>query len=181
MSLSIFLNTVRSKRMVQFQTLKKKLFLTLNGQNVPRQQRKLSKFLMCYQQFASHAYCGAAGPVSKMASQQEKVFCVQCFEVSRSEITVQREFCARFRTTGSANATSSSKPCTRLTLPRSKIEPSSEARKTFVVCCNHQVHRDFLIILYNHFFKKINICRYRISRKWMLQFTPNCLSATHQQ
>jgi len=27
---------------------------------------------MRYQQFASHAYCGAAGPVSKMASQQEK-------------------------------------------------------------------------------------------------------------
>ena len=36
--------------------------------------RQLSKFLMRYQQFASHAYCGAAGPVSKMASQQEKGF-----------------------------------------------------------------------------------------------------------
>jgi hypothetical protein len=42
--------------------------------------------------FASHAYCGAAGPVSKMASQQEKTFCVLRFEVSRSVITVQREF-----------------------------------------------------------------------------------------
>jgi hypothetical protein len=31
------------------------------------------KFLMRYQQFASHAYCRAAGPVSKKASQQLKV------------------------------------------------------------------------------------------------------------
>ena len=40
---------------------------------------------------------GAAGPVSKMASQQEKAFCVLRFEVSRSVITVQLEFRARFR------------------------------------------------------------------------------------
>jgi len=52
---------------------------------------------MRYQQLASHAYCGAAGPVSKMASQQEKTFYVLCFEASRSVITVQREFRARFR------------------------------------------------------------------------------------
>ena len=38
-----------------------------------------------------------AGPVSKMASQQEKAFCVLRFEVSTSVITVQREFRARFR------------------------------------------------------------------------------------
>ena len=37
------------------------------------------------------------GPVSKMASQQEKAFCVLRFEASRSVITVQREFRARFR------------------------------------------------------------------------------------
>ena len=37
----------------------------------------------------SHAYCGAAGPVYKMAMQQEKAFCVLRFEVSRSVITVQ--------------------------------------------------------------------------------------------
>ena len=49
--------------------LTRDLFLTLHGHNVHRQQRQLSKFLMRYQQFASHAYCGAAGPVSKMASQ----------------------------------------------------------------------------------------------------------------
>jgi hypothetical protein len=38
-----------------------------------------------------------AGPVSKMASQQEKAFCELRFEVSRSAITVQREFRARFK------------------------------------------------------------------------------------
>jgi hypothetical protein len=43
---------------------------------------------MFYQQFASYAYGGVAGPVSKMASQQEKAFCVLRFEVSRSVITV---------------------------------------------------------------------------------------------
>jgi hypothetical protein len=37
-----------------------------------------------------------------MASQQEKTFCVLRFEVSRSVITVHREFCPRFRTAGSA-------------------------------------------------------------------------------
>jgi hypothetical protein len=39
----------------------------------------------------------ATGPVSKMVSQQEKAFCVLRFEVSRSVITVQREFRARFK------------------------------------------------------------------------------------
>jgi hypothetical protein len=72
------------KRMVGLQKLTRNLFLTLHGHNVHRQQRQLSKFLMRYQQFAFHAYCGAAGPVSKMASQQEKALCVLCFEVSRS-------------------------------------------------------------------------------------------------
>ena len=38
-----------------------------------------------------------AGPVSKMASQQEKAFCELHFEVSRSVIAVQREFHAGFR------------------------------------------------------------------------------------
>jgi hypothetical protein len=55
--------------MVQFQKLLKNVFLTLHGHNIHYQERELSKFLLRYQQFASHAYCGAAGPVSKMASQ----------------------------------------------------------------------------------------------------------------
>ena len=43
------------KRMVRFQKVTRNLFLTLHCHNVHRQQRKLSKFLMRYQQFASHA------------------------------------------------------------------------------------------------------------------------------
>ena len=68
-------------------------FISPHGHNIHCQQWQLSKFLMRYQQFTSHAYCGAAGLVSKMVSQQEKGFFVLCFEVSRSVITVQREFC----------------------------------------------------------------------------------------
>ena len=83
--------------MVRFQKLTRNLFLTLHGHNVHRQQQQMSKFLMRYKQFASHAYCGAVGPVSNMASQQEKAFCVLRFEVSRSVFTVQCEFRARFR------------------------------------------------------------------------------------
>jgi hypothetical protein len=48
------------KRMVQFQKLTRNLFLTLHGHNVHRQQRQLPKFLVRYQQFASHSYCGAS-------------------------------------------------------------------------------------------------------------------------
>jgi len=62
--------------MVRIQKLIRNLFLTLHGHNVHRQQWQLSKFLMRYQQFASRAYFGAAGPVSKMASQQERALCV---------------------------------------------------------------------------------------------------------
>jgi len=56
-----------------------KKFLTLHGHNVHRQQQQLSKFLIRYQQFASHAYCGAVGPVSKMAPQPEKAPEVRLF------------------------------------------------------------------------------------------------------
>jgi hypothetical protein len=81
--------------MMRFQKLLKNLFLALHDNNIHCQQQQL--FLMHYQQFASHAYCRAVGPVSKMASQQEKAFCVLHFEASRSVITVQHEFRARFR------------------------------------------------------------------------------------
>jgi len=46
--------------MVRIQKLTRNLFLTLHGRSVHRQQRQLSKFLMRYQQFASHAYSGAS-------------------------------------------------------------------------------------------------------------------------
>jgi hypothetical protein len=42
-----------------------------------------------------------------MASQQKNAFCVLRFEVSRSVITVQREFCARFRDAGYTKHTES--------------------------------------------------------------------------
>jgi hypothetical protein len=66
--------------MVRFQKLIKNVFLILHGHSMHCQQQELSKFLMCYQQFTYHAYGRAAGPVSKMVSQQEKDFCVLCFE-----------------------------------------------------------------------------------------------------
>jgi hypothetical protein len=47
---------------------------------------------MRYQQVANDAYCGDVGSVSKMVTQQENVLSVLGFEVSRSVITVQREF-----------------------------------------------------------------------------------------
>jgi hypothetical protein len=52
--------------MVRFQRLRKCISHPTRH-NLHCQQRELSKFLMRYQQFASHAYCGAAGLVSKMA------------------------------------------------------------------------------------------------------------------
>jgi hypothetical protein len=82
--------------MMLFQKLLKH-FLALHGHNIHCQQQEVSKLPIPYQQFASHAYCGAAGTISKMASQQVKAFCVLRFEVSRSVITVQREFRARFK------------------------------------------------------------------------------------
>jgi len=45
-----------------------------------------------------------AGPVSKMAKQQQKAFFVLRFEVSRSVITAQREFRARLRKDAPAGA-----------------------------------------------------------------------------
>jgi hypothetical protein len=50
------------KRMVRFQKLLKNVFFILHGHNIHCQQWELSKFLMRCQQFASHAYNGAAGP-----------------------------------------------------------------------------------------------------------------------
>jgi hypothetical protein len=73
-------------------------------------------FLMHYQQFTSHAYCGAAGPDSKMASKKEKTSCVLRFEVSRSVITVQSEFHTWFKRHATHKNKVFLKPCTKLTL-----------------------------------------------------------------
>jgi len=59
--------------MVRFQKLTD-LFLTLHGHNVHRQQWQLSKFLMRYRQFASHAYCGASFQVSITADMLHRVW-----------------------------------------------------------------------------------------------------------
>ena len=80
--------------MVLFQKLTRNLFLTLHGYNEHHQQQQLSKFLICCQQFTSHAYCGASFQDGVAA---EKAMCVLRFEVSKCVITVQREFHARFR------------------------------------------------------------------------------------
>ena len=63
------------KRMMRFQELTRNLFLTLHGHNVYRQQRQLS--LSCAT--SSSLLMLTAGPVSKMASQPEKTFCVLRF------------------------------------------------------------------------------------------------------
>jgi len=78
--------------------LTRNVFLTIHGLNLHRQQHHFCKSLMRYHHFASRAYCGAVEPVSKMAWYKTKAFCVLCFEVSRSVITVQRQFRSRFRT-----------------------------------------------------------------------------------
>ena len=80
--------------MARFQKLTRNLFLTLHEYNVHRQQRQLCKFLVRYQQFASNASCGGAGPISKMASQQEKALCVLRFEVYRTVFTVHETHAA---------------------------------------------------------------------------------------
>ena len=123
--------------MVRFQKLTRNLFLTLHGHNVHRLQRQMSKFLMRLQQFASHAYCGAAGPVSKMASQQDKALCVLRFEVSRSVITVQK-----------------------LSVPPSYVIPTwcvfSKSCTKFTLHCNHRSghlkteHTQSLFLLRRH-------------------------------
>ena len=84
--------------MVQFQKLTRNLFLTLQtGKTYTVSSGNCPSFSCATSSSLARAYCGAVGPVSKMASQQEKAFRVLRFEVSRSVITVQREFRARFR------------------------------------------------------------------------------------
>jgi hypothetical protein len=66
----------------------------------------------------------SAEPVSKMASQQEEAFCALSFEVSRSVITVQHGFRARFKKDASYKNNVFFKTCTKLMLH-----------------CNHRVFR----------------------------------------
>jgi hypothetical protein len=88
---------------------------------------------MHYLQFTFHAYCGAAGPVSKMALQQEKAFCVLCFEVSRSVITVQREFRAKSKKDASHK---NSVFLNRARNPRYILFTDLDTSKDSFCCCN---------------------------------------------
>jgi hypothetical protein len=103
------------KRMVRFQKLLN-IFLILHWHNIHCQRREYSTFLMRFQQITSHAYCMAAGLVSKMASQQEKAVSVLRFELSISVITVQRVFRIRFKKGAPHRIMPFFKPCTKLTL-----------------------------------------------------------------
>jgi hypothetical protein len=97
LKLASFLQVIQ-KRMVRFQNILRNVFLTLHGHKILcQQQQQLLKFHICYQQFASRAYCGVVRPVSKMASQLKKAFCVLRFEMSRSVITMQREIRTWFK------------------------------------------------------------------------------------
>ena len=62
------------------------------AQRTPSAAATVPSFSCTTSSSLARAYCRAMGSVYKMASQQEKAFCVLRFEVSRSVITVQREF-----------------------------------------------------------------------------------------
>jgi hypothetical protein len=76
---------------------------------------------MRYQQLASHAYCGAAGPVSKMASQQEKAFCVLRFLYVQMWLQCSESFIHGLKKAHHTRIKYFFKPCTKLTLLRNHI------------------------------------------------------------
>ena len=89
----MYIQVIYKKKIVRFQKLTRNLFLRLHGRNT--RATVLVSHALPAVRFA--CLLRVAGPVSKMASQQEKAFCVLRLEVSRSVITMQREFRARFR------------------------------------------------------------------------------------
>jgi hypothetical protein len=82
------------KRMVRFQKLIK-MYFTPYTSAAYTISSEICPCFSCATSSSLHAYCEAAGQVSKMASHQEEAFCVLRFEVSKSVITVQHEFRAR--------------------------------------------------------------------------------------
>jgi hypothetical protein len=74
---------------------------------------------MRYELFASHVYCEAAGPISKMASQQEKVSVCSVLRCSDLWLQCNVSFVHGLKKTPSPVATPSWKP---VPLPRSKHE-----------------------------------------------------------
>jgi hypothetical protein len=103
------------KRMVLFQKLINNLFFTLHGHIMHCQQRELSKFLIHYQQFAFHAYCGARGPVSKMASGSRRLFV--CSVIRCPDLWLQHSVSFVHSLKGMRHTRMSFfKPCMKLTL-----------------------------------------------------------------
>ena len=96
--------------MARFQKLTRNLFLTLHWHNVHRQQQQLSKFLMRYQQFASHAYCGASfkdGVAAGKGFLCARFWGVQICDSSAAWVSFRKDASCRCVF---------SKPCTKLTL-----------------------------------------------------------------
>jgi len=77
--------------MVRFQKLTINIFLTLHGHNVYRQQQQLSEFRTRYQQFASHAYCGASFQDGVAAGKSFLCLCV-CLCVCVCRVTQGTHF-----------------------------------------------------------------------------------------
>jgi len=81
--------------MVRLQKLTRNFFLTVHGHNLHRQQQQqVSRALLAVRFSCLMRDRGASFQDGVAAG---KSFCVFRFEVSRSVITVQREFRARFR------------------------------------------------------------------------------------
>jgi hypothetical protein len=88
-SLLTFFKPKVHKIMRRFQKLLTNLFLTLHGHNTHCQQWELSKFLMRYQQFASHAYCRTSFQDGVTAG--EGFLCIR-FEVSDLRLQCSMSF-----------------------------------------------------------------------------------------
>jgi hypothetical protein len=63
-----------------------KKFVNLQGHNVHRQQWQLSKFLVLYQHFASHAYCRAMGHINFLLTFEIAPFLCVCPVLSHAHI-----------------------------------------------------------------------------------------------
>ena len=115
------------KRMVRFQNVTRNLFLTFHGHNVHLQQRKLSKFLMRYQQFASHANAGPRDQFPRWRRSRKRlsvcsVLCPDLWLQCSVSFVHGASFLNRARNSRCSVITDLdawcvfSKPCTKLTL-----------------------------------------------------------------
>ena len=102
--------------MVQFQKLTRNLFLTLHGQNLHRQQRQPSKFLMRYQQFARSCLLRGCGASFQDGATAGKVFlCAPLWGVQICDYSAACSAVHGLEKTHHAWCVFS-KPCTKITL-----------------------------------------------------------------